>query len=61
MGDVVTGQFGKKPKAPKRSSLCQHGHHNWSVDKTSQFDVKSGKLVTAYLCIRCGAKKTGLS
>ena len=38
--------------------LCKSGFHKWEVQKDKRFDVKAGKLVTAYRCARCGATKT---
>lgn len=60
MGDVV--QF-KKPKPSVKhqgKSLCQHGFHKWRPDGAARFDVKRGKLVTRFVCERCGASKTEL-
>lgn len=57
MGDVV--QF-KRPNAAvkhKGKSLCRSGFHKWQVEKERQFDVKQGKLVTSYRCMRCGETK----
>ena len=53
MGDVLAF----KPRKPHMLGLCQHGFHAWDICKEKQFDVKAGKLVTAYQCSRCGAKK----
>ena len=50
----------KRPKPGERhqgKSLCQHGHHQWVVAVQTPFDVKQGKLVTRYICSRCGATK----
>ena len=50
----------KKPSLKdkhKGNTLCRNGHHKWVVDKEKQFDVKQGKLVTLYLCSRCGASR----
>ncbi|MDG2272327.1 MAG: hypothetical protein P8L39_08485 [Halioglobus sp.] len=41
----------------KGNTLCRHGHHKWAVDIKKQFDVKQGKLVTVYQCVRCFKKK----
>ena len=41
----------------KKQGLCQHGFHDWLIDKKQLFDVKQGKLVTRYLCRRCGKSK----
>jgi hypothetical protein len=54
MGDVV--HF-KKPNAMKKAkgrSLCKSGFHKWQADKDTRFDVKQGKLLTRYVCKRCG-------
>lgn len=44
-----------KPRPPHRLGLCQYGHHAWQLSKDRRFDVKSGKLVTHFHCVRCGA------
>lgn len=57
MGDVL--QF-KRPTAAEKhkgKTLCRSGFHKWQVVKEKQFDVKQGKLVTIYLCKRCGKQK----
>ncbi|MGD9982578.1 MAG: hypothetical protein AB7S51_00270 [Porticoccaceae bacterium] len=53
MGDVL--EF--KPRKPHKLGLCQHGFHAWELRKEKRFDVKAGKLVTAFQCSRCGAEK----
>ena len=58
MGNVV--QF-KKPNLKEKHkgrTLCKSGFHKWEIADTP-FDVKKGKLLTAYRCSRCGAIKTG--
>lgn len=58
MADII--QF-KKPKAKdkhKGKTLCRHGFHKWEPVKDKPFDVKLGKLVSAWRCKRCGATKT---
>ena len=52
MGDVVPFK-----KRTKTLGMCQHGFHQWRVDKQKQFDVKQGRLVTVYKCARCGQTK----
>lgn len=50
----------KRPSAAEKfkgKTLCREGFHKWVVDKEKQFEVKSGKLVTIYVCVRCGEKK----
>jgi hypothetical protein len=54
MGDIVPFS---KPKPLLKNSLCRNGFHKWKVMKENRFDVKLGKLVTAYRCERCGALK----
>jgi hypothetical protein len=57
MGDVI--QF-KKPGLKvkhKGHTLCKSGFHKWEVIETP-FDVKKGKMLTAYRCSRCGKTKT---
>ncbi len=58
MGDVVPF---KKPSAQTRNkgkSLCRNGFHKWELLPERPFDVHLGKLVTAWRCVRCGARKT---
>lgn len=57
MGDVI--QFKKKRLKEKHKgrTLCKSGFHKWEVIETP-FDVKKGKMLTAYRCSRCGEKKT---
>jgi hypothetical protein len=57
MGDVITF---KKPKASDKhrgKTLCKSGFHKWEVVKGNPFDVKQGKMVTRYRCVRCGATR----
>jgi hypothetical protein len=53
MGEILPF---KKPRG-KKLGLCQHGFHQWLVVGNTRFDVKKGKLVTAYKCSRCGLEK----
>lgn len=57
MADILT--FKKKTPAEKHKgkSLCRSGFHKWEILSSSRFDVKRGKLVTAYQCKRCGKQK----
>jgi hypothetical protein len=51
----------KRPKAGakhKGKTLCKSGFHKWEISKEKQFDSRQGKLVTLYVCKRCGATKT---
>ncbi|MCP5161808.1 MAG: hypothetical protein H7A00_09095 [Hahellaceae bacterium] len=57
MGEIIPF---KRPSAKERhkgKSLCVNGFHKWSIVKEKQFDVKQGKLVTLYVCERCGQTK----
>jgi hypothetical protein len=56
MGDVLPFKR-KLPQGKTSNTLCREGFHKWRVDKKKQFDVKLGKLVTVYICERCGEKK----
>jgi hypothetical protein len=59
MADIIP--FARKPAkkdAPKRSVMCQNGHHRWVVWKKKPFDVKQGKLITIFRCERCGAERS---
>lgn len=58
MGDVVQFKRPKTTQLQKGNTLCRSGFHKWEVLKENQFDVKQGKLVTAYQCKRCGKTKT---
>ncbi|MEE4380901.1 MAG: hypothetical protein V2J02_02810 [Pseudomonadales bacterium] len=68
MGDVV--DFGKaaSPRARKARrqakaqgrTLCERGFHKWSVDRSTRFDTKQGRLVTVVRCTRCDATREEL-
>jgi hypothetical protein len=55
MGDIVHFKRPKPSETHKGKGLCQHGHHKWEASGRTPFDVKQGKLVTRYICTRCGA------
>jgi len=57
MADVLPFRKPSLKEKHKGKTLCRHGHHKWVVDKASQFDVKRGKLVTVYRCVRCDKTK----
>jgi hypothetical protein len=57
MGDVIPFRRPSPGEKHKGKTLCRHGHHKWVVDKTRQFDVKQGRLVTRYRCARCGKQR----
>ena len=57
MADIL--KFKKKTPAEKYKgrSLCRSGFHKWELLTERKFDVKQGKLVSAYQCRRCGKTK----
>ena len=58
MGDIL--QF-KKPPTKKKSrdkTLCNSGFHKWEIDKNKPFETRQGKLLSRYVCARCGKVKT---
>jgi hypothetical protein len=57
MGEVVPFKKKKASEKHKGKTMCKQGFHKWKVVKEQEFDVKQGKLVTAYKCARCGAIK----
>lgn len=59
MGEVISLKAVKKKKQ-QGHTLCREGHHKWQVDQKKQFDSRLGKLVTLFVCSRCGQKKTQL-
>lgn len=58
MGDIVSFKRPKPSEKHKGKTLCKSGFHKWEIVKGNPFDSKSGKLVTRYVCKRCGATKT---
>ena len=57
MGDIVPFKKPKLSEKHKGKTLCKSGFHKWKVQADNVFDVKQGKLVTAYICQRCGSTK----
>lgn len=51
----------KRQQTARGTTLCKRGFHKWQTDKSSAFDVKSGKLVTVMRCVRCSATKNKLT
>ena len=47
----------KPSEIHKGKTLCKSGFHKWTISKDKQFDSRQGKLVTLYVCERCGATK----
>lgn len=58
MADIIPFKKPKLKDKHKGKTLCRHGFHKWVISTQKPFDVKTGKLVTAYECSRCGAGKT---
>ena len=57
MADILTFKKKKLPDIHRGNTLCRRGFHKWEPVREAQFDVKQGKLVTAYRCKRCGKQK----
>lgn len=58
MADILPFVRKKRSVTHKGNTLCRNGHHKWRIKTANRFDVKQGKLVTQYECIRCGKEKT---
>ena len=58
MGEIVKFKKPKLSEKHKGNTLCKSGHHKWSRDNKQVFDVKQGKLITRYYCLRCDKTKT---
>tara|TARA_R110002110_G_scaffold66978_1_gene182958 strand:+ start:47792 stop:47977 length:186 start_codon:yes stop_codon:yes gene_type:complete len=58
MADIIPFRKPSLKDKHRGNTLCRRGHHKWEIDKASEFDVKQGRLVTVYRCIRCGEIKT---
>ena len=57
MGDVVAFKRPSPFDKHKGKTLCRSGFHKWKIQTDKKFDVKQGKLVTVYVCERCGETK----
>jgi len=57
MGEILPFKPRKASERHCGNTLCRNGHHKWQIDKQSVFDVKLGKLVNRYRCLRCGKSK----
>lgn len=58
MADILPFKApGKKPGSNKGNTLCRSGHHKWEIRTDRKFDVKQGRLVTVFECVRCGKQK----
>jgi len=60
MGTVVPFKKKSLKEKHKGKTLCKNGFHQWKVVTDNKFDVKQGKLVTVYRCLRCNKEKSGL-
>ena len=58
MGEVLQFKKATPSEKFKHRGLCRSNFHKWEVLSERRFDVKQGKLVTAYRCARCGITKT---
>lgn len=57
MGDVIRFHKPTPFEKHKGKTLCRSGFHKWELVKDKQFDVKKGKLVSVFKCVRCGEQK----
>jgi hypothetical protein len=57
MGEILPFKIPKLSEKHKNKALCRSGFHRWKVETEKCFDVKQGRLVTAYRCERCGTIK----
>ena len=58
MSNVVPFRKPKPMEKARGKTMCREGFHKWIIWQDKQFDVKQGKLVTVYVCKRCGERKT---
>ncbi len=58
MGDVVQFKRPSVAEKHKGKTLCQSGFHKWKIIKEQRFDVKKGRLITVYQCVRCAIFKS---
>lgn len=57
MADILPFKQLKPSERHKGKTLCKSGFHKWEISKEKQYDSRQGKLVTLYVCKRCGATK----
>lgn len=57
MGDIIPFKKIRPSEKGRSKTLCRRGFHKWEICTQKRFDVKLGKLVTAFRCKRCGAEK----
>ena len=58
MADILPFKRATAAQRHRGNTLCRHGFHKWRLEAARKFDVKQGRLVTLYRCIRCGAERT---
>lgn len=58
MAEVIPFKRKKLSEKFQGRELCKSGFHKWEVITENRFDVKQGRLVTAYRCKRCGKEKS---
>ena len=58
MADIIPFKKPSLKQKHKGNTLCRTGHHKWELDKSTQFGVKQGKLLTLYRCKRCGKTRS---
>jgi hypothetical protein len=57
MADILPFKKPRPGEKHKGKTLCRNGFHKWEISQEKRFDTRMGKLVTLYLCKRCGATK----
>ncbi len=58
MGKIVAFKKPSLKEKHKGNTLCRRGFHKWEIESEKRFDVKKGKLVTAWRCRRCGKRRS---
>lgn len=58
MADILPFKRRKPGEIHKGKTLCKSGFHKWAISRDKQFDSRQGKLVTLYVCERCGVTKS---
>ena len=57
MADVLPFKPVSQKDKHRGNTLCRQGHHKWKILTERKFDVKQGKLVTVFECVRCQKQK----
>jgi hypothetical protein len=58
MAEILPFKRRRLSEKHRGNTLCRNGHHKWEVDRESVFDSQQGRLVTRYVCRRCGKSRT---